>query len=191
METLVSSVGDEPISVATAKLHARYSRTVEDTTILLYLKGVRDYTEKVTRRSFLTHTRRKYFQGFPSFYELERSTVNPTSVVVSYIPKGGSAFVDLPGANIKVGRGPASWIATKGTLPELSEDFGDSVRLVYSTEPEAPSENCIVAMLSLFQHNFQNRSAVELGQDSRMAAIEVPMTYKDLILSEVVEGSLS
>jgi hypothetical protein len=112
-------------------------------------------------------------------------------VIVSYIPKGGSAFIDLPGANIKVGRGPASWIATKGTLPELSEDFGDSVRLVYSTEPETPSENCIVAMLSLFQHNFQNRSAVELGQDSRMAAIEVPMTYKDLILSEVVESSLS
>lgn len=64
--TVITPPDEEPVSVATAKLHMRVDTSADDALIGDYLQAARELCEKLARRAFMTQSFRLVLDGFPA-----------------------------------------------------------------------------------------------------------------------------
>lgn len=64
--TVITPPEEEPVSIATVKLHLRVDTSADDALIGVYLQAARELGEGLARRAFVTQTLRLVLDAFPT-----------------------------------------------------------------------------------------------------------------------------
>lgn len=188
--TLITAPASEPITAATAKLHAKVDVSADDSLFTTLIAAVRERCELATSRGLITQTWDWVLDRFPNddFLEIPRP---PLQSVTSVTYKDSAGTAQTWASTNYVVQAPSGPRAARGRLalaygkswPSTYGQMGDvTIRFVcgYGTAGSDVPSLLIEAMLLDLTTLYRNRETVTIGS---MASVLLPGGAHDIYWS--------
>ncbi len=166
--TVLTPPAEEPVSVATAKLHLRVDNTADDALIALYLKAARELCEGLARRSFVSQSYRLVLDDFPSApLKLPRPPLQSVEAV-TYLDVDGDEH-DWTDFTVDTGSEPGKVIFNSLPTASLQESGAVAVEFTagYETADDLPN-GFVMAILQTVANWYEFREMGDVPKSARL-----------------------
>ena len=167
--TVLTPPAEEPVSVATAKLHLRVDNTADDALIALYLKAARELCEGLARRAFAAQSLRLVLDEFPAngILKLPRPPLQSVESV-TYLDSEGDEH-DWTDFTVDTGSEPGRILFDSQPTASLQESGAVAVEFTagYATAEDLPNV-FVTAILQTVANWYEFREMGDVPKSARL-----------------------
>lgn len=179
---------EEPLTIDEAKLHLRVDGTDEDAHIMNLITAAREEAERVTHRSFITQSWRRYLDCWPatSMIPLQRAPLQSVTSVKYTDEDGAQTTLATSSYLVSANGNERGEIRFKRSFsyPSVTLQEVDAIEVEFVAGYGDPSDVPQLfkqAMLLMIGHWYENREEVVITPG--VVAVEVPMAAKSILFN--------